>query len=78
MMTVALVSQKGGAGKSTLALHLTAEAATRGRRALLIDLDPQGNIAKWGDPAAMPRRTSQPSTLPTWMESGRATCVESS
>ena len=26
----------------------------------------------------MPRRTSQPSTLPTWMEFCRATCVESS
>ncbi len=49
MMTVAMVSQKGGAGKSTLALHVAAEAAGRGRRALLIDLDPQGNIAKWGD-----------------------------
>jgi chromosome partitioning protein len=47
--TIALVSQKGGAGKSTLALHLAAEAAARGQRALLVDLDPQGNVAKWGD-----------------------------
>jgi chromosome partitioning protein len=49
LTTIALVSQKGGAGKSTLALHLAAEAAPRGQRALLIDLDPQGNVAKWGD-----------------------------
>jgi chromosome partitioning protein len=47
--TIALVSQKGGAGKSTLALHLAAEASSRGQRALLVDLDPQGNVAKWGD-----------------------------
>jgi chromosome partitioning protein len=49
MMTVALVSQKGGAGKSTLALHLAAEASAHGRKALLVDLDPQGNIAKWAE-----------------------------
>src|SRR3954463_15452459 len=49
MMKVALVSQKGGAGKSTIALHLAVEATVRGRRALLIDLDPQGNVAKWGE-----------------------------
>jgi chromosome partitioning protein len=47
MMTVALMSQKGGAGKSTLALHLGCEAANNGLRALLIDLDPQGNVAAW-------------------------------
>lgn len=49
MPTIAMVSQKGGAGKSTLALHLAAEASSQRRRALLIDLDPQGNVAKWGD-----------------------------
>lgn len=49
MLTVSLISQKGGAGKSTLAIHLATEAAVRGQRSLLIDLDPQGNAAKWGD-----------------------------
>ncbi len=47
MHRVSLISQKGGAGKSTLAIHLAAEAAARGRRALLIDLDPQGNALRW-------------------------------
>lgn len=48
MQTLALMSQKGGAGKSTLALHLAAEGAARGLRVLLLDLDPQGNLMGWG------------------------------
>ena len=47
MHVVAVMSQKGGAGKSTIALHLASEAATRGTKALLIDLDPQGNLKAW-------------------------------
>ena len=46
---MALMSQKGGAGKSTLALHLAAEASARGLKALLVDLDPQGNLIGWAD-----------------------------
>jgi chromosome partitioning protein len=45
MQTLALVYQKGGAGKTTLAIHLAAEAAAMGRRRLLLDLDPQ----RWAD-----------------------------
>jgi chromosome partitioning protein len=49
MQTIALLSQKGGAGKTTIALHLAVEAATRGLRTLLIDLDPQASAAAWAD-----------------------------
>jgi len=49
MLTISIISQKGGAGKSTLAIHLATEGASQGLRSLLIDLDPQGNAAKWGD-----------------------------
>ena len=49
MLTISVISQKGGAGKSTLAIHLATEASAQGLRSLLIDLDPQGNAAKWGD-----------------------------
>ena len=41
MLTIAIVSQKGGAGKSTLSVHLTAYAASNGVKCALIDLDPQ-------------------------------------
>jgi len=43
MQTLALVSQKGGSGKTTLAIHLLVEAATHGMRTLLLDIDPQGS-----------------------------------
>lgn len=49
MHTLTLISQKGGAGKSTLAIHLAVEAAAHGRRTLLLDLDPQGSAVSWAD-----------------------------
>jgi chromosome partitioning protein len=49
MKIVAIISQKGGAGKTTLAVHLATAAAAAGHRAAIIDLDPQGTAASWGD-----------------------------
>jgi chromosome partitioning protein len=49
MQVIAIVSQKGGVGKSTLAVHLATEAVAQGRRALLLDLDPQGSAMEWAN-----------------------------
>jgi chromosome partitioning protein len=44
---VAVISQKGGAGKTTLALHLAAAAHEAGRVALVVDTDPQATASQW-------------------------------
>ncbi len=75
--TFALAMQKGGVGKTTTALSLGAVLAERGRRVLLIDIDPQANLTQGLgiDPAALeysvyevllnPERGSAFATVPT-------------
>jgi len=48
-MIVALLNQKGGVGKTTLALHLAGVWAGRGRRVLVVDADPQGSALDWSE-----------------------------
>jgi chromosome partitioning protein len=56
MKTVAVISQKGGAGKTTLSINLAGAAAAAGYVSLIIDTDPQATASTWaawrgpGDP----------------------------
>ncbi|GHO66544.1 chromosome partitioning protein ParA [Ktedonobacter sp. SOSP1-52] len=49
MKTLAIISQKGGSGKTTLAVHLSVAAEQHGLKTALFDLDPQASAASWSD-----------------------------
>ena len=49
MLSVAVISQKGGAGKTTAAVGLAVAHELAGGRAVVVDLDPQGSASVWGD-----------------------------
>jgi chromosome partitioning protein len=54
-MVISLVNQKGGVGKTTIAVNLASCLSGKGDRLILIDADPQGSVLQWqtaGDSSA--------------------------
>ena len=49
MKVITVISQKGGVGKTTTAVHLAVEAECRGYATVIFDLDPQASASTWGD-----------------------------
>jgi len=60
MHTIALVSRKGGTGKSTLAIGLAVAAMEAGHKVCLLEADPLGTVSNWRR-----RRTSTEPTVET-------------
>lgn len=49
MRVLSILSNKGGAGKTTVALSLALAAVEDGKTVAVIDVDPQASAAEWGD-----------------------------
>jgi len=79
MPTIAIVSQKGGSGKTTLAVHLATRAAQAKHESCVVDTDPQATAAAWSDwrgdflPLVV---TSPPARLGRTIESARKNGVD--
>jgi chromosome partitioning protein len=79
MRTCALIGEKGGGGKTTIALGLAVAAARAGHIAAVIDLDPQASASKWKDrrqdenPAVI---SAQASRLSPTLDAAKAAGVE--
>ncbi len=72
MKTLSLIAQKGGTGKTTLSIHLAAQASLAGWSVLLVDIDPQASATAWWRRRAadQPRLIqSQGAALPELLES---------
>lgn len=74
MKIIAIVSRKGGAGKTTLAVHLAVAAEAHGLATAVFDLDPQASAALWADhrgqpvPAVVPAQAPRLASLLTQAE----------
>jgi chromosome partitioning protein len=49
MQSLAFMTQKGGSGKTTLAVHVAVAAEEAGERVVIVDTDPQRSASTWGD-----------------------------
>lgn len=74
MKIIALINQKGGVGKTTLALHLATALHHHGFNTVLLDLDPQSSATEWFDAREdelPPVRSIQPARLEKTIEQAR-------
>ncbi len=69
MRVVAILSEKGGAGKTTLAVHLATAAHLAGRSVAILDLDPQGSAYAWAERRSKPPEAEAiaPIALAGWL-----------
>lgn len=67
---VAIISEKGGAGKTTLSVHLATAAHLAGLFSVILDLDPQGSAYAWAERRgeAPEAESIQPVALAGWLD----------
>ena len=65
MKILTLLSQKGGAGKTTIAVHLAVAAEEAGLPTIVLDLDPQASASSWKDVRNALGSASAPDVLAT-------------
>lgn len=82
MLVISFMTQKGGAGKSTLAFSVAVAAKEAGDRVAILDLDPQASLANWNrtrDKGDIFVETATPDTLASWLtelaDSGVTLCI---
>ena len=70
MKVVAILSEKGGAGKTTLAVHVATAAHLAGQGVAILDLDPQGSAYAWAERRTEPPEAQAitPVALPGWLD----------
>jgi chromosome partitioning protein len=70
MKVVAILSEKGGAGKTTLSVHLATAAHLAGQFSVILDLDPQGSAYSWAERRGEPPEAEAipPVALAGWLD----------
>ena len=78
MLTIAVIAQNGGVGKTTVALNLAVEATREGLSAAVLDIDPQASAVRWGDARGgePPAVVAQASRLPILLAAERRKGVD--
>jgi chromosome partitioning protein len=73
-LILSIVNQKGGVGKSTLAVNLGGMIQAAGHKVLLVDTDPQGSLMQWQ--SVSPEPTIQVSHYPKPLHRSQVKALE--
>ena len=79
MLTLAVIAQKGGCGKTTVAISLACAGEINGQASVIIDLDPQASACNWSDRRGSDQpivTDAQPARLPNALEKAREAGVQ--